>query len=525
MKRKRPAVLFCILLLLSIVAAAEPASLSDAERRGKRIYLEGKGRHRILAFFPGAGIKSPGARFPCINCHLAGGTGQLEGGVQSADITWYTLTKEYSGMRPSGRTHPPYDEESVKTAITSGMDPDGNELDPAHPRFEMDREDLEDLVAYIKIMDREPVPGVTDNAVKVGILLPQKGPLAAAGREVRDLLEGYFAEVNATGGIYNRRLDLVPLPFDPSKEDGPLKAVREAVESEEIFCFLANVGVRPEEGAARYLSDGRVPVVVPLLSAPESGYGTGRYTFHIFASIRDQARVLVDFLAEKKNASRIRPGLLFAEDSSGRAGAMGAKEQARKHDLPAAVEVSFSPPSFSAADAASRLEGERVDAVLYFGGPREALAFAREAERRSWRPLFLAPAPMVGNALMSAPAEFLRSAFLASPLGVPDTASKKMTEFVRLEEKYGAERKHRAFRYMAYSGAVLLEEGLKRSGRGITREKFVDSIGNVWKLETGVTPPLTYTPNQRVGALGAAILKVDPETRELIPVDAWREPE
>lgn len=428
-------------------------------------------------------------------------------------------------MRPSGRTHPPYGEESVKMAITSGLDPAGNELDPAHPRFEMDREDLEDLVAYIKIMDREPVPGVTDNAVKVGILLPETGPLAAAGREVRDLLGGYFAEVNAMGGIYNRRLDLVPLPFDPSEEDGPLKAVRKAVESEDIFCFLANVGVRPEDGAVRYLSDSRVPVVVPLLSAPESGYGTGRYTFHLFASIRDQARVLVDFLAERRKATGTRPAILFAEDSYGRAGASGAKEQARKHGLPAAVEVPFSPSSFFAADVASRLEGERVDAVLYFGGPREALALAQEAERRSWRPMFLAPAPMVGNALMAAPAEFLRSAFLASPLGVPDTTSKKMAGFVRLEEKYGAERKHRAFRYMAYSGAVLLEEGLKRSGRGVTRETFVDSIGNVWKLETGVTPPLTYTPNQRVGALGAAILKVDPETRELVPEAAWREPE
>ncbi|PWB64141.1 MAG: hypothetical protein C3F14_07205 [Deltaproteobacteria bacterium] len=512
-------------ILLLCVCAAEAEGLTDAEKRGRRIYMEGRGRKEIYAVLSESGIRAPGSGFPCVNCHLAGGAGQFEGGVRSADISWFNLTKEFRGVRPSGRAHPGYDDESVMTAVTNGRDPAGNDLAPAHPRYEMERGDLEDLVAYLKIMDREPVPGVTDNAVKVGILLPEKGPLAAAGREVRDLLGGYFAEVNAMGGIYNRRLDLVPLPFDPSEEDGPLKAVRQAVESEAVFCFLANVGVGPEDGAARYLSEGRVPVLVPLFSAPEGGYGTGRYTFHVFASIRDQARVLVDFLAERKNASGIRTGLLFAEDASGRAGAMGAKEQARKHDLPIPVEISFSPSSFSAADVASRLEGERVDAVLYFGGPREALALAQEAERRSWRPLFLAPAPMAGDALMSAPAGFLRSAFLASPLGVPDPSSKKMAGFMRLEEKYRAERKHRAFRYMAYSGAVLLEEGLKRSGRGVTRETFVDSIGKVWKLETGVTPPLTYNPNRRVGALGAAILKVDPDTRELLPETGWREPE
>ena len=486
--------------------------------------MEGKGRHKIAAFLLSAGIKAPGGAFPCINCHLAGGTGQLEGGVQSADVTWFTMTKEFSGRRPSGRVHPAYDEESLMTAVTSGLDPAGNELDPAHPRYEMEREDLEDLVAYIKVMDREPVPGVTDNEVRVGILLPEKGPLAEAGREVRSLLSGYFRDMNARGGLYSRSLVLVPIPFDPYREDGALSAAREKVESEDVFCFLANVGGQADDESARYLASKRVPVLVPLLSAPESGYTAGRYTFHIFASIRDQARVMTDFLAERLRKPGNRVGLLYAQDGSGRAGAEGAKEQMKMHELAAAAEESFSPEAFSAAGAVTRLRDKAVDAVLYFGGPREAIAFAREADGRGWRPLFVAPAPMVGNALTSAPAEFLGSVYVASPFEAPDSASRKMAEFFRLGEKYGVGKGHRTFQFLAYSGAILLEEGLKRSGKGVTREKLVDSIGNVWKLETGVTPPLTYTPNRRSGALGAVILKVDPEARRYIPATQWREP-
>src|SRR3990170_3879713 len=91
------AVLF--LLLAPLVAVA--AGLSEAEKRGKRIYLEGKGRRPVFAVLLSAGVKAPGAIFPCINCHLAAGTGQLEGGVQSPDVTWFTLTKEFTGRRPS----------------------------------------------------------------------------------------------------------------------------------------------------------------------------------------------------------------------------------------------------------------------------------------------------------------------------------------------------------------------------------------------------------------------------------------
>lgn len=514
-----------MILLVSAAAPALGGRLTDEQKRGKRIYMEGKGRRKISALLPGPGIKAPGPEFPCVNCHQAGGSGQFEGGVRSADITWLSLTKEFRGVRPSGRIHPAYNDETIATAVRMGRDPSGNRLDSAHPRYEMESEDLGDLVAYLKILGREPVPGISDNQVRIGILLPETGPLAEAGREVRALLSGYFEEVNARGGIYNRKLVLTPLPFDPSGEERSVKAARETVENEEVFCFLANIGISPEDEASRFLSDRRVPVLVPLLSAPEGGYGSGRYTFHVFASIRDQARVMVDFLADRGMASGGRIGLLYAEDGSGRGGAAGAKEQAKKRGLAPAVEAPFSAPTFSAGDVATLFEKEHAGAILYFGGPQEALAFARETERRGWRPIFLAPAPMVGNALLSAPREFLRSAYLTSPMGTPDASSKKMTEFFRLEEKSGEGRRHRAFQYLAFSGAVLLEEGLKRSGKGVTREKFVDAIGNVWKLETGVTPPLTYTPNRRVGALGAAILKIDPETLGYLPAADWREPE
>ena len=101
-------------LLLAFPFGTSAAGLTGAEVRGKRIYMEGKGRKKITAFLPGAGIRAPGAGFPCVNCHLAGGAGQSEGGVRSADITWFTLTKEYGGPRPSGRAHPPYSDESVQ---------------------------------------------------------------------------------------------------------------------------------------------------------------------------------------------------------------------------------------------------------------------------------------------------------------------------------------------------------------------------------------------------------------------------
>jgi ABC-type branched-subunit amino acid transport system substrate-binding protein len=511
-------------VLLGVFAAAASAGLSDTQRRGKLIYMEGKGQHGIHAFLLSSGIRAPGAAFPCINCHLAAGTGQIEGGVQSADITWFILTKEFPGRRPSGRAHPAYDDESLEAAITSGLDPAGNDLDPAHPRYEMEREDLKDLVAYIKVMDRAPVPGVMDNEVRVGILFPVRGPLAGAGKEAAALLSGVFAEANARGGVYNRRLQLVPVAFDPALPGSAREAAREHVEKEEVFCFLANVGVGGEDEAARYLAGERVPVIAPLLAAPESGYAAGRYTFHIFASIRDQARVIVDFLADRIPGEKKRAALLYSRDKHGQAGSEGAREQAEKHGIDLSTELSFSPGEGFTRDAVERLRGEDGPAVLFFGGGRDAAAFLQEAGASGWRPVFAAPAQMVGNDLLSLPAALLENVFVAAPLSSPVPASRRMEEFYRIRVTHRVGKEHLSFQFLAYAGALLMEEGLKRSGKGLTRESFVDAIGNVWRLETGVTPPLTYDPNRRVGALGAAILKADGSSRRYVPAVPWREP-
>jgi ABC-type branched-subunit amino acid transport system substrate-binding protein len=388
----------------------------------------------------------------------------------------------------------------------------------------MEREDLEDLVAYIQVMDRTPVPGVTDNEVRVGILLPKQGPLFGAGEEVAALLSGLFAEANARGGVYSRRLLLVPVAFDPARPGSAEQAARERVEKEKLFCFLANVGVGGENEAARYLAGKRVPVIAPLLAAPESGYAAGRYTFHIFASIRDQARVMVDFLADRMPDEKRRALLLHSRDRHGQAGAEGAREQAEKHGIDLSAEAPFAPGEEFARDAAERLRDGGAGAVLFFGGGRDAASFLTEAGASGWHPLFVAPAQMVGNGILSLPAALLENVYVAAPLSSPDPASRQMREFFRIREKHGVGKEHLSFQFLAYAGALLMEEGLKRSGKGLTRERFVDAIGNVWRLETGVTPPLTYDPNRRAGALGAAILKADGSSRRYVPAEKWREP-
>jgi ABC-type branched-subunit amino acid transport system substrate-binding protein len=257
--------------------------------------------------------------------------------------------------------------------------------------------------------------------------------------------------------------------------------------------------------------------------ALESGYGTDRSTFHVYASVRDQARVMVDFVTQDGGATP-RVALLHGSDRAGQAGAAGAREQADKHGAVLVADVGFAPGQLSAPQAVSQLKAASADAVLFFGGGADAVAFLGEADRQQWRPRVVTPASMVGPGVLALSPDALRGLYLASPIGSIDPAAQETAAFLRLVQRLGGSEAHAPFQVLAYAGARLLEEGLRRSGRDVSRDKLVDVLGTLWEFPTGVTPPLTYRENRRVGALGAEILTIDPGERRLAVAAPWREP-
>ena len=83
----------------------------------------------------------------CINCHGPQGHGGriaiMMQTIDVPDITWPDLTAHEMD-------HPPFTEETLKQAITQGLDPAGNPLEYAMPRWKMSEQDLNDLVSFIK---------------------------------------------------------------------------------------------------------------------------------------------------------------------------------------------------------------------------------------------------------------------------------------------------------------------------------------------------------------------------------------
>ncbi len=95
-------------------------------------------------------------RITCAECHGPEGKGgavyMMMQQFDVPDITWQHLTKEEHTEGGNHEEHPPYTEETVKRAITEGLDPAGEPLESFMPRWQISQGDLDDLIDFLKTL-------------------------------------------------------------------------------------------------------------------------------------------------------------------------------------------------------------------------------------------------------------------------------------------------------------------------------------------------------------------------------------
>ncbi len=480
------------------------AELSPAERRGRTIYRTGisQSGHEVVALIGPDALEAPGAAMPCVNCHGGDGRGRPEGGVTPTDLTWPHLTKPYGLRHASGRSHPPYDESRLKRAISMGLDPAGNELHMAMPRYRLSLSDMADLMAYLKRLGDEPQPGIYDNVVRIGTLLPREGPLGAQGRAIEAALRANLEETNAQGGVFGRRLELVvaDLSGDQAVRTASL---RDLTESEEVFALAGIVLAGAEERSKSILLDSAMPIVGPFTRHPLDSFPLPPRVFYLHSGIQGEllglARSIEERLGRHPRAALVRRGF--------RSEAELLAERVREMGWTDLIPADLGDGD-SVQHTLNEIKGQGIEALFILAPPSLADALLREADAIGFHPLVCLPGSLAGKEILSAPSGFQGRLFLAYPFLPQDWTASAQSRYRRLAERHELPRQNRNAQILAIAASDVLVEGLRRSGRDLTRERFVRALESLKALRTGWMPAISYDPNRRVGNRGVHIVQV-----------------
>jgi ABC-type branched-subunit amino acid transport system substrate-binding protein len=512
-----------VLLKSQTVTTSGQRELSAAEARGKQIYLKGTSTNgrEILAYIGDPPTEIPGGAMACVNCHGRDGKGKAEGGIVPSNITWPALTKPYEIRQPSGRKHPPYTDKAVELALTRGYDPAGAKLLNIMPRYAMAREDLSDLLAYLKRLGEERERGVSETEITIGVVIPGDPKLAGIGEAIKSVNTAFFEDLNAQGGIYNRKVTVKFIETGRSPAD-TVKNLNRSIEEQQIFALVNSFIAGADDGVAELMKQLQVPLIGPLTLQPQVNSSANPYVFYIVGGTDAQARVLVDFATTESADAKTGVLIVSQENILAESVRKAIIDECAKKACGDVESVTYKNQAFNAVTLTSDLRKANKNAVFFMGAGDQTLAFMREADKLGWHPLVLVPGSL-GNEVFDAPLAFKGRIFFSLPLSPSDQTTSGLNEYGTIAARYKLPQNHIATQLMVFSGAKILVEGLKRTGKDVTVDNLVESLETLSGFSTGLTPPVSYGPNRRVGANGGYVVGLDLENRKFVPVGTWRD--
>lgn len=513
--------ILCFVCLFVVLALANNAHgqatripLTPAEKRGKAFFLRGESASgREITAMMGE-VDVPASTLTCAGCHGSHGEGKTEGGVTAGALVWSSLIKPYGHTHENARKHGPFSDTSFVRALTSGVDPAGNKLAVAMPTYQMPQQEMADLIAYLKRIDMDLDPGLSDNSIIVGTLLPDKSALTGLAQSMEDVLQAYFAEINSRGGIYNRKIELRVLNGNSAATVANMKQL---VDDQQVFAIVSGLTAGAEDGVAALSREREVPFIGPSTLLPERALPLNRYMFYLLPGLKEQARSLVNFAAQKSDVKKAHVAIVSPDTEFSNSIAASVAEQANKLGWGAIANVKYAGEGFRAAKSAAELKTEGVDSVFLLGSAADATAFFKEAEAANWSPSVYLLGTLVGRSAPElVPVRMKDRVFFAFPTVPADVTAEGAAEYGGLLQRNKLTSTHAAAQASAIAAAKILVHALELCGKDLTRERLVTTLEGLYEYDTGLMPKVTFGPNRRIGALGAYVVTMDPE-KKLFP--------
>lgn len=479
----------CIGLSLSYAVAA--IELTPAEQAGKRLYREGVSSSdaQVMARVGASDMLVPASVLPCAGCHGNDGRGRAEGSVRPPSLDWQRLALGQGDRQANGRSYPAYAEGSLARAVQQGLDPAGNRLDPAMPRFVLSMADQRNLTAYLKRLGEERDPGVEEDLLRVGTLLPERGPLAEAGRVVRAVLEDGIEQLNRQGGMHGRHLQLVSLDPGPDEASAERTLAR-LIEQERVFALLAPLAPMLDTRLGSLLEQAGVPLIG---STPRGGGGT--QVFDPLPGLRDQLLSLANYGGQALNLAPGTVRVVYAGDDQ------AAPAQALQEQL---QQLGWAPLPVQAYN------GEAVEGQgLFFLGRGAAFGdLSARLQAAGRMPYLFAASSQVASVVTGLAPAWSERVFLAYPFVPGDWTGPGRAAITALQQRQGLDGRQGSLQVSTWCALRLFTEALRQVGRDASREQLVRALEGLHDVDTGLTPALGFGPGRRHGLAGAHVVTV-----------------
>lgn len=316
--------------------------------------------------------------------------------------------------------------------------------------------------------------GVTADTIKVGGFYIESGPVGSLGITLLKAVKAVYNEVNAQGGIYGRKIQVIDCDTSFTSGDKPRTCFEKLVKQDKIFAFAsAGDGPAMVTGSPLICKE-QIPAI--WMDGLASDEFKCPYIFPTGPPGRSQSHVLADYYAKKYKPKTV--GFLVQNDDIGNEWLQGAKEVFTKFDIKVVAEQRYNLGDTNMNGQVINMQAANPDFVFFANEPLGGILFQLQAKSLAYKP----PMPAAGvtcnvEIWPREVGEYTRGMVCQHPWSLPQDGLPEHASFEKTYKKYWNDWDQRNYyTEIHWVAAKAVVETLKAAGPNLTRSRVLEVL-------------------------------------------------
>lgn len=347
----------------------------------------------------------------------------------------------------------------------------------------------------------QPIPGVTGTEIRVGSSLALGGHASYLGTQTLHGALAYLQHANDNGGVNGRKIRVVTYDdqYDPPR---CVANTQRLIVEDRVFALFSYVGTPTTLKIVPLVEEARIPLVGMFTGASALREPLSRYLINVRASYYQETAAAVNYLVEKLGVRRI--AVFYQYDAYGFDGLRGTELGLRKHGLVPVAKGTYIRGTLNIAEGLERIMAASAEAVVMIGTYDPCAEFIKKARAWGSSALFYAVSFVGADELKRKLGPDGEGLLVTQVVPLPEHPenSKRLwgvEEYARLLKKYFPEDTPNFVGLEGYLNARVLCEGLRRCGKNVNREAFIDAVETISDYDLGIDNTLSFSPRDHQG--------------------------
>ncbi|MBE7366454.1 ABC transporter substrate-binding protein [Ramlibacter pallidus] len=347
--------------------------------------------------------------------------------------------------------------------------------------------------------------GVSAGEIRIGTSAVLSGPLGSQTREYVIGSQLYFDVVNAQGGVHGRKIAYKPLDdgFDVKRA---VENTRKLIEEDKVFVVYNNTGTAQVGAILPLAESSRTIVFGPVTGATSMRAQYNRHLFHVRASYAHEARRIVSQL---KNVGITRVVAFYQDDPLGKTLLQEVRKAAADEQVKLAAEVKVDPKQPDFAAAAKEAAAAEPQAVIMGTAGTTFPSFVKAMNQGASRPNYygfsIASVDLLNKELGAGARGIVLAQIMPS---LKNNAVPVVREYLKVLGDKMPEARPTPSQLEGWVHANLLVEGLRRAGRNLSTESFIQAMETSGEIAFG-NFKAQYTPQSHNGSSFVELAIID----------------